>query len=180
MSERKKICTFHKKAVPLQSQRFINMKKVLFIAIMAAVSMVFTGCEKSEPCTCQQTPCSFHKMTVNVPVAASDWEFEDDRLKIYVPIKALTEEVYKFGDVSVYHEYHRGTKTAYQIPLPETLYTVLYKDNGDGTQSVDYQYQQHIDYIYGIGFVKIYITFSDFIYDEYVPEDMYFHVQLTY
>ena len=159
------------------------MKKLFFIAMMAAVSMVFAGCEKNEPCTCThepQVPCSFHKMTVDIPVAAGDWTFENNMFNVYVPIEALTEEVYHFGDVSIYREYHHGTQSAYQVTLPETSYTVLYKDNGDGTQSVDYQYQQHIDYIFGVGYVQIYITISDFIYDDFVPADMYFHVQLTY
>ena len=68
------------------------MKKIIFIAMMAAVSMVFAGCEKNDPCTCQQAPCSFHRMTVDIPVAAGEWTFDTNTREyfVHVPVEALT------------------------------------------------------------------------------------------
>ena len=159
------------------------MKKYLFIAMVAAVSMVFAGCEKNDPCTCNhtQTPCSFHKMTVDIPVAANEWQFDTNTKQyfVHVPVEGLTQDVYDFGDVTIFHEYHHGTKSAFQVALPETTYELIYEDNGDGTQS-PYQYQQHIDYALGVGFVEIIITISDYFYDDFTPEDAFFRMQLTY
>ena len=43
-----------------------------------------------------------------------------------------------------------------------------------------FYYQQHIDYIYGVGFVEVDLTISDYIYGDFTPESMLFRLQLTY
>lgn len=154
------------------------MKKYLFIAMMAAVSIVFAGCEKNDPCTCKhepQVPCSFHKTTVDIPVAANEWTYDSETRQyfVHVPVEALTQDVYDFGDITIFHEYHHGTQQAFQVALPETTYET---DPNDAT----YHYQQHIDYALGIGFVEIIITISDFYYNDFVPQDAMFRMQLTY
>ena len=153
------------------------MKKLFFIAMMAAVSMVFAGCEKNEPCKCQpQVPCSFHKTTVDIPVAASEWQFDTNTREyfVHVPVEALTQEVYDFGDVTIFHEYHPGTQSAFQVVLPETTYEEIIENNEA------YHYQIHYNYAIGVGFVEIMITISDFYYDDYTPVDAMFRMQLSY
>ena len=125
-------------------------------------------------------------MTVDIPVAANEWTYDSDTRQyfVHVPVEALTADVYNFGDVTIFHDYHHGTQSAFMVTLPETTYEEIYLDNGDGTQS-PYNYQQHIDYAIGIGFVEIIITISDFVYDATLPnayfvQDAMFRMQLTY
>ena len=154
------------------------MKKLFFIAMMAAVSMVFAGCEKNEPCKCQpQVPCSFHKTTVDIPVAAGEWTFDTNTREyfVHVPVEALTQDVYDFGDVTIFHEYHPGTQSAFQVVLPETTYEETVDSNNN-----PYFYQIHYNYAIGVGFVEIMITISDYIYGDFTPVDEMFRMQLTY
>ena len=131
--------------------------------------------------SCKQEPCRFNKHTKDLEVLANQWEFDKgaNMYFCHFEVPELTAEVYNYGEVSVNHEYNSGKATAYQVALPETTYQEIALDNGDGTTS-PYYYCQHIDYAYGIGFVEVFITISDFYYDDFVPEQMHFRMQMTW
>ena len=151
------------------------MKKYLFISLFALVAMVFTGCVS------QNEPCQYEKMTVDIPVAASDWAFDKGTRQyfVHVPVKQLTKDAYRYGNISMYHEYDKGKSSAWMSVLPETTYEETYLDNDDGTQS-PYYYQTHIEYTYGVQFVEIVITISDYYYEDYTPKAMDFKLQIIY
>ena len=88
-------------------------------------------------------------------------------------VPELTTDIYNYAEVSVNREYNTGSSKAYQVALPETTYQRTVINNQD------YFYQQHIDYAYGVGFVEVFLTISDYFYD-FHPEAMTFRLQLTY
>ncbi len=155
------------------------MKKYVFICLMAVVAAGMTSCNNDKECTC--VPCQFRQQTLDLVVLQKDWQF-DNKAKMYFyrfDVPELTAEIYNYGEVSINREYNNGTQNAYQVALPETTYRVAELDNGDNTYS-PYYYQQHVDYAYGIGFVEIAVTISDFFYDDFTPENMIFRMQMTY
>ena len=90
-------------------------------------------------------------------------------------VDMLTAEVYNYGEVSVSREYNSGTNKAYQVALPETSYKV----EQDGENK--FYYAQLVDYAYGVGFIEVFYTISDYFYPEgFTPEGMVFRAQLTY
>ena len=71
------------------------------------------------------------------------------------------------------HEYNPGTKDAFLIQLPEFRFI---QDEGTG----DF-YTQRTDYEVGAGYVMVYVTNSDYAYEPgWKPDEMYFHMQITY
>ena len=150
-----------------------DMKKTIFICLLAVVAMGWTSCQS------QDAPK--HKKTIDLNVNQSQWDFDNSANMFFChfDIPELTAQVYDYGEISVNHEYNSGTAKAYQVALPETVYKTEDLDNGDGTTS-PYYYQQHIDYAYGVGFVEVFVTISDFYYEGYTPESMVFRMQMTY
>lgn len=151
------------------------MKKVSFLFVFAALLLLFTGCES------KQEPCQFNKKTIDLVVNQKDWSFDNDTHQFYChfDIEELTANVYNYGEVSVSREYNSGTKDAYQVALPMSLYMVEEVDDGQGGTSYIY-YTQHIDYRVGIGYVEVQLTNSDYAYADEKPESMIFRLQLTY
>ena len=149
------------------------MKKFIVISLLALVGVMFTACDN------MNTPKQ--KRTVDLVANKNAWTF-DDGVNMYFchfDVPELTAQVYNYGEVSVNREYNNGTPNAYQVALPETSYIAIDLDNGDGTTS-PYYYQQHIDYAYGIGFVEVFLTISDYYYEDFAPEAMIFRMQMTY
>lgn len=140
--------------------------------MMALVTMAFTGCQSNE-----NEPCRYAKFTVDIPVAATEWKFDADTRQYFVdvPVKQLTEEAYRYGNLSMYHEYHKGKSTAFMTALPETIYQETTSVEGD-----PYYFQTHIESTLSPGLVEIVITISDFYYKDYEPEDMDFKLQIIY
>ena len=152
----------------------MKMKKYLFICLMAVVVTGMMSCSNDKECTCK--PCQFRQQTLDLIVQQKDWTY-DSNAKMYFyhfDVPELTSEIYNYGEVSINREYNNGTQNAYQVALPETTYQQTTVDGNP------YYFQQHIDYAYGIGFVEICITISDFYYDDFTPTDMIFRMQMTY
>ncbi len=152
------------------------MKKYLLIGLLAMMGLGMTSC--SNTCDCKHEPvipCQFNKKTIDLVAQMSDWAFDTNANMYYChfDLPELTSDIYNYAEVSINREYKTGTKDAYQVALPETTYL---------TETVNNQnvfYQQHIDYAYGVGFVEIFLTFSDYVYDQQ-PDPMVFRMQLTY
>ena len=148
------------------------MKKYLLIGLVAMMGLGMTGCtinSSSEPSE------RMHKQTIDLNVKASSWIWDDGANMYYChfDLPELTSDIYNYAEVSVNREYNTGSSKAYQVALPETTYLT------EKVNNQDYFYQQHIDYAYGVGFVEIFLTFSDYVYDQQ-PDPMIFRMQLTY
>jgi hypothetical protein len=145
------------------------MKKVLLILSFIAVAIGFTGCEDE--------PCRYHTQTLDLRVMQADWQFDDNTQQYYYhfDVPEVTPFVYNYGNWSISREYNSGTKDAYQVALPQSVY--MTEELADG--SIAY-YTQHIDYRVGIGYVEIQLTNSDYFYEQENPENMLFRLQLIY
>jgi hypothetical protein len=145
------------------------MKKVLLILSIIAVAIGFTSCEDD--------PCYYHTQTLDLRVMQADWQFDDNTLQYYYhfDVPEITPFVYNYGNWSISREYNSGTKDAYQVALPQSVY--MTEALADG--SIAY-YTQHIDYRVGIGYVEIQLTNSDYFYEQENPENMLFRLQLIY
>lgn len=148
------------------------MKKYLLIGLVALMGLGMTGCtinSSSEPSE------RMHKQTIDLNVKANSWVWDAGANMYYChfDLPELTSDIYNYAEVSVNREYNTGSSKAYQVALPETTYLT------EKVNNQDYFYQQHIDYAYGVGFVEIFLTFSDYVYDQQ-PDPMIFRMQLTY
>ena len=148
------------------------MKKYLLIGLVALMGLGMTGCtinSSSEPSE------RMHKQTIDLNVKANSWVWDAGANMYYChfDLPELTGDIYNYAEVSVNREYNTGSSKAYQVALPETTYLT------EKVNNQDYFYQQHIDYAYGVGFVEIFLTFSDYVYDQQ-PDPMIFRMQLTY
>ena len=148
------------------------MKKYLLIGLVAMMGLGMTGCtinSSSEPSE------RMHKQTIDLNVKANSWIWDAGANMYYChfDLPELTSDIYNYAEVSINREYNTGSSKAYQVALPETTYLT------EKVNNQDYFYQQHIDYAYGVGFVEIFLTFSDYIYDQQ-PDPMVFRMQLTY
>ena len=148
------------------------MKKYLLIGLVAMMGLGMTGCtinSSSEPSE------RMHKQTIDLNVKANSWVWDAGANMYYChfDLPELTSDIYNYAEVSVNREYNTGSSKAYQVALPETTYLT------EKVNNQDYFYQQHIDYAYGVGFVEIFLTFSDYVYDQQ-PDPMIFRMQLTY
>ena len=151
------------------------MKKYLFICLLAVMAVGFTSCESEN--------APKNKRTIDLIVKQSAWDFDQSANMFYChfDVPELTARVYNYGEVSINREYNSGTSNAYQVALPETTYKSEQLTDSVGNPVDEYfYYQQHIDYTYGIGFVEIFCTISDFYYEGFTPDAMVFRMQLTY
>jgi hypothetical protein len=83
----------------------------------------------------------------------------------------MSEQVYNYGTWTMSHEYNPGTANAYMIALPEFQFM----------QDGNTYYSQRIDYEVGLGYIRVYVTNSDYTYPEnWKPDEMYFHMQIVY
>ena len=158
-----------------------DMKKQLFLCLIAAMAMV--SCTRYYN-TYEVVGGGVKKKTVDLTVNTNQWDFDKSTNQYFChfDVPELTDSVYNYGEVSVNREYNSGTKNAYQVALPETSYKVEYQVNettGDTTNT--FYYAQHVDCVYGIGFVEVFYTISDYFYpDGFAPEGMLFRLQMTY
>lgn len=97
-------------------------------------------------------------------------------------VPELTEFIYDYGLAQCYIEYDSGTEQRTQQVLPMSRHKEEQIVNAGGeTQWVFYT--ETIDYDYGIGNVRIYLTQSDFNYEidtKWEPDPMLFRLVLLW
>lgn len=159
------------------------MRKLLFL--LAALLCVFVSCQKVGP---QGPPgpegpqgasAEFDILKLDVPAKAWQYSGQDDNnyFCATVEVPELTEDAFDYGVVSLYRTYNYDSFDASQIVLP---YVRLCEEVAD---TDTFFYTETIDYEYGIGWVNIYYTVSDFIYEwdsKFAPVDMQFRMVIAY
>lgn len=96
-------------------------------------------------------------------------------------VPELTEFIYDYGMTQCYIEYNSGTEDRIQQLLPISRHREESVTEGGETKWVFYT--ETIDYDYGIGNVRIYLTQSDFNYEidtTWEPEPMLFRLVLLW
>ena len=134
-------------------------------------------------CTFYGNNSSLQSKTIKMQVASNEWQYDNTTQRFYCHFNqsAITADIYKYGNWTINREYNSGTKDAYLVALPESVFKSEVLTNG----SVIY-YTQLIDYAVGQGWVEITLTNSDYGYDQdpqgylIAPEAMTFVMQITY
>lgn len=130
----------------------------------------FTSCEFNYP-TYYPTEYKTNSTTLDLYVSSANWHWSSDGYYYCVfDVPELTSTIYTTGTVTCYREFGKGTDSAYQIALPR-VFPML-----DG----DVAYTQIIDFSFGIGYVEIALTNSDFLYDQNNPDEMYFRLNMVW
>ena len=151
----------------------MKSEKYVILCLMAFVSVVMSGCYVNEP-----SQPRFHKMNVDFDVPQNAWAYDTQNrwFSYYYQSPDITASIYDYGTWTMSHEYNPGTKDAYLIQLPEFLFHEIAL-----TDTTSYYYTQRLDYEVGVGYVRVYVTNSDYIYDQgWTPDDMHFHMQIVY
>lgn len=114
---------------------------------------------------------------IDIQINSNQWSLTDFPNNNYyygtIEIPELTQSIYDNGLVTCYVEANTGTANAYQMPLPQ----VMHKEEYEGAQQL--LFTETVDYSYGIGFIEIAVTFSDF-FTEVRPSDMHFRLVLQW
>ena len=144
------------------------MKTRTYFAIMVCVLVGFSSCNYYP----KETVYESNFKTLDLRVDANQWLVSQDGDYYYCTfnVPELTSQIYNYGVVTCYREYNKGTTTAYQLPLPQTIHNV---DAGDGTL-----YTSTIDFSFAVGLVEIVLTNNDFKYD--TPESMDFRLNMVW
>ena len=145
------------------------MKKYLFIATLACMVLGLNSCHYR---VVTETVYESNFKTLDLRVNTSDWRYSEDGGYYFctLSIPELTSTIYNYGVITCYREYNKGSRDAYQLPLPQTLHNI---DNGSGVL-----YTTTIDYSFAIGMVEIVLTNNDFQYAQ--PEGMDFRLNMTW
>ena len=139
---------------------------------------MFTGCvTQNEP---------YQQVTYELRIDQNEWQFDSETHQFYAhfTIKELTNEVLKYGVVSITRVVKEGNST-YQVALPMSTYMGEEITYEDSTTAMVY-YTQHIDYRYGEKYVELQLINSDWSYytdnnDNFInPDAMTFIMRLTY
>ena len=150
----------------------IFMKNRVIIGFIALVVLCLSGCSTNEP-----DGRSLRTATIDFYVPQNAWAFDDVNkwYSYYFQTSQISEQVYNYGTWTMSHEYNPSTANAFMIALPEFRFK---QAENDQQQIVNYT--QRIDYEVGLGYIRVYITNSDYIYDQTDLEEMYFHMQIVY
>lgn len=150
----------------------IFMKNRVIIGLIALVCLCLSSCSTNEP-----SSRSLRTMTIDFRVPQNAWAFDDQNkwYSYYYPTLDISERVYNYGTWTMSHEYNSGTKDAFMIALPEFRFKQAYDD-----QQQIVNYSQRIDYEVGLGYIRVYITNSDYQYEPADLEEMFFHMQIVY
>ncbi len=153
------------------------MKKYIFISLLCAATWCFTACKQEVPWEQK------HVRTLDLNVFTDDWMFDTVAKQFYYSfdVPEIDAGVYNFGNWTICREFNGGSKYAYQVALPTSMF--MTDTLVDGTVAY---YTQYIDYRVGIGYVDVQLTNSDYYYEVdgkgniVNPESMLFRLQLIY
>lgn len=145
----------------------IIMRKTILFLFCAIMALTMTSCTQRDDVN--------RKETIDLAVNRNEWQWDEAGgfYFAHFTIPRLTSQVYNYGTVTCSREYLKGYKDAYQYPLPQTQHMQLI----DGPNT--FLWTQTVDFTYGIGFVDIVVTNSDYYYEQ-VPEAMDFRLQFIW
>lgn len=171
----KNLCTFAAEKERIRLMK--NFRKFLFLGI-AMVSMAMVSCTKTETRIVEEV--GMQTKIIDWDVFAWDYSGKDNNnyYTVYKEFPQLTSQVYKDGEVHIYRVYDYGMQSEVQAPLP-AVHHVEYYDDVQGNWNF---YTETTDYDFGVGFINLYYTLSDFGYEveNIVPSQMRFRVVLTW
>ncbi len=156
------------------------MKTKLFYLALCIFAIGLSSCSH---CDCDSYK-EMSKIVLDLQVDANEWQYSNaaDNNYYYATftIPDLNAEKYNNGQISVYREYDSGTVNATQTLLPAVRHKEYVSDEATNTWSF---YTETIDYEYGIGWMTIIYTASDFAYEldpKIAPGTMHFRLMMVW
>ncbi|MCM1035150.1 MAG: hypothetical protein NC038_08640 [Paludibacter sp.] len=153
------------------------MKKYLYLLLFA---LCMSACCSHETI---EVPIS-NRMIFDLQANSNEWNYTNtDNNNYFVAnfsMPEITKNIYDNGTILVYREFDYGTTNAVQQILPYSRhyeYLINANENSWGF------YTETVDYEYGIGFLNIFYTASDFDYElntSFVPEGMHFRMVIMW
>lgn len=145
-----------------------NMEKRTLFVVLVCVLLGFSSCNYYP----KEVVYESNFKTLDLRVYADQWTFSNEGGYYYCTFEVpeLTSTIYNYGVVTCYREYNKGTNTAYQLPLPQTIHN---REANTGAL-----YTSTIDFSFAVGLVEIVLTNNDFIYS--APEGMDFRLNMVW
>lgn len=165
------------------------MRKAFFISLVALFAVACTGPQGPRG---QDGLVNFK--VIELDVTNRTWGYSETSDNNYFiasyDMPEITKDIYENGVVQVYRRLYddKGNETSQQL-LPMTRHNEYFiTDNKviDGktyTNTTAGFYTETVDYEYGIGFLNIFYTASDFDYEvdtQFVPDNMNFRVVIMW
>lgn len=151
------------------------MKKYLFLCL-SALCMI-SCCNKVE---IQDT----NRIVLDLQINSSEWKYSGlDNNNYFVgnfDLPELTKGIYDNGTILVYRELDWDTRNPIQQILP---YSRHHEYLANSSEQLWGFFTETVDFEYGIGFLNIFYTASDFDYEvdqTFVPETMHFRLVITW
>lgn len=125
-----------------------------------------------------------NRIILDMQINSNEWNYSNLPNNNYFigtfDVPEITKAIYDNGTVLVYRELDWGSKNAVQQILPYSRHHEYLLDESTQTWGL---YTETVDYEYGVGFVNIFYTASDFEYEvdnSIVPETMHFRLVITW
>lgn len=116
---------------------------------------------------------------VYVNVEQARWQFceaeDGNYFMASVDVPELTEDIFDGGLIKMYRTFDYDSPYATQIEMPYIRLKEIYETGNPNP----FRFTEALDYDFGIGYINIYFTVSDFYYDV-KPEAMTFRCVLMY
>ena len=160
------------------------MKRVLFLMLTALLLVACEGPQGPQGPKGDQGDPGVGTWKI-IDLKVDKWQYSNAANNNYFyadfNVPELTEFIYDYGMVQCYIEYNSGTENRIQQLVPISRHREESVTEGGETKWVFYT--ETIDYDYGIGNVRIYLTQSDFNYEidtPWAPEPMLFRLVLLW
>ncbi len=155
------------------------MKKLLLF-MLAALTLV--SCEGPQGRPGQDGFVNFK--IIDLQINQSEWTYSNVADNNYYiatfDMPEITPYIYNNGVVQVYREYNTGSNNAIQTLLPQTRHNEYF----DATANAWGTFTETVDYEYGVEFMSIVYTASDFAYTDnpanFRPDAMHFRVVIQW
>lgn len=158
------------------------MKRVLFLMLTA---LLLVSCEGPQGPKGDQGDPGVGTWKI-IDLKVDKWQYSKAANNNYFyadfNVPELTEFIYDYGMVQCYIEYNSGTENRIQQLLPMSRHKEEQIVNAGGEKQWVF-YTETIDFDYGIGNVRIYLTQSDFNYEidtNWEPDPMLFRLVLLW
>lgn len=162
------------------------MRKILTALLLAASMAFLSSCEGEPGRDGRDGLGVMDVVLINVTQASWSYSNANDNNYFYatVDVPELTGDAFDYGAVKMYRTFNYDKSDAVQMEMPYIRlneYNTGYRD--ESGKDIWGFYTETVDYEFGIGYIRIFYTASDFDYElneSFVPEAMQFRCVVMY